>query len=118
HSPHDDGWDSVLTPEEELDGIHIYGKGLAGVVPGITAPGSLRVPSAAHAGSIKITGSSNKVHLLGPFAELITVTTGGKPSYNAVKGLLCDGHDEVDGSCQHVDATPGGWLIGTYGAGN
>jgi hypothetical protein len=117
YSPHDDGWDSILTPEEELDGIHIYGEALVGVVPGITAPGRLRIPSAAHAGSIKITGSSNKVHLVGPLAELIGVTTGSKPSYSAVKGLLCNEHDETDGSCQHLDATPGGWLIGEYGAG-
>jgi type II secretory pathway pseudopilin PulG len=116
-SPHDDGQAGTLTPEEELDGIHIYGEDLVGVVPSITAPGKL-VVSKANAEATVISGSSNKVHLLGPFTELVKPTaTSDVIALNNIKGLLCDDHDPTDGHCQHFSTKPGGWLTGAYGAG-
>jgi hypothetical protein len=116
-SPHDDGQAGTLTPEEELDGIHIYGEDLVGIIPSITAPGKL-VVSKANAEATVISGSSNKVHLLGPFTELVKPTaTSDAIALSNIKGLLCNDHDPTDGHCQHFGTKPGGWLTGTYGAG-
>ncbi|MDR2105922.1 MAG: hypothetical protein LBP24_00760 [Coriobacteriales bacterium] len=111
-SPHEDEWDNELTPVEELDGIHIYGQDLAGVVPGITDSGRLTVVSAAFAEATVISGSSNKVHLFGPFGELVEPTV----ALSNIEHLLCNDHDSTDGHCQHFDSKSGGWLTGAYEA--
>jgi hypothetical protein len=116
YSPNDDGFPS-LTAAEAHDGIHIYGKDLVTEDSAITAAGKLRLPSAAAAATIKISGSANKVHLLGSLTELVKAEDGSTLSYSSIKHLLCDDHGSGNGTCQHYGIKPSEWLTGKYGAG-
>jgi hypothetical protein len=105
-----------MTPEEELDGIHIYGNDIVDMVSGVKGIGTLRVPSGPAAQGFTIGGSANKAHLYGPFADLMKAVTGDL-LYGNIKDLLCDDHDPKDGLCLHFNFRVGGWITGSYGAG-
>jgi hypothetical protein len=119
-SPHDDGNDNVLTEAEAKDGILIYADQLVGKVDGITSPGILILPKVGP-GNVQITGSSNKVHILGT----VDGTTVKKPdltefdaaNLKAIKEalkLLCDGRDPTTGTCTHFGFLDGEWIGGVF----
>jgi hypothetical protein len=117
-SPHDDGNDNVLTEAEAKDGILIYGDQLVGRVDGITAPGILILP-AVGPNDIKITGSSNKVHILGT----VDGTTVKNPNLQAFtdevlglikEKLLCMGRNPTTGTCTHFGFLSGEWIGGVF----
>jgi hypothetical protein len=117
-STHDDGDDSTLTSDEAKNGILIYGSEMAGRASGISALGTLILP-ALNAGTIKITGSANRVHMLGT----IDATTLCDSNHQAFpdttlrtirENLLDDGCNPVTGICEHYGPIRGDWAMGEY----
>ncbi|MDR1183730.1 MAG: hypothetical protein LBK67_02920 [Coriobacteriales bacterium] len=113
-SPHDDGNDNVMTEDEVKDGIFIYGDQLVDRMDGITLPGTLTLP-ATGPDLVTISGSSNKVHILGT----VDGTTVRKPNLkefdsemlNLIKmKLLCNDSDSTTGACKHFGFLGGGWI--------
>jgi hypothetical protein len=133
-SPHDDGNDNVMTEDEAKDGILIYGDQLVGKVDGITSSGILLLPS-VYPNFVEISGSSNKVHILGTVDGtivkglvqtkdsngVITKETpwefdaGGLKAIKEAKSLLCMGRDPATGSCTHYPFTSGEWGERVFG---
>jgi Tfp pilus assembly protein PilX len=117
-SPHDDGNANVMTEAEAKDGILIYGDQLVGRVDGITSPGTLILPAVGPE-LVTISGSSNKVHILGT----VDGTTVKKPNLQAftldVLGLikaklLCNDRDPTTGACMHFGFLGGEWIGGVF----
>jgi hypothetical protein len=116
-SPHDDG-KNALSAAEEHDGILIYGSQLVGKVEGVDQPGKLILPATSPA-SVVISGSSNKVHMLGTIRETMLSNPSGQPFAATTvkeikKQLLCNDHDSTSGACRHFGFLGGGWTAGVY----
>jgi type II secretory pathway pseudopilin PulG len=117
-SPHDDGKNNVLSEAEAKDGIHIYGSQLVGKIEGVSQPGTLILPATSPT-SVVISGSSNKVHMLGTVNKTTLNNPSRQPFAAATveaikKTLLCNDRDSTSGACRHFGFLGGGWTAGTY----
>jgi Tfp pilus assembly protein PilX len=111
--------DSAKETSEErvMDGIRIYGQEAVdnAELVGITAPGHITLPSAASpiSGDAGHDGTTGKIHILGDYGDLVSVTSG--PLATPANTLsLCDGHDTNNGECHHFGAVGGSWTVGRF----
>ena len=117
-SPHDDNNSNVMSLDEARDGIHIYGDQVVGSVLGVTSAGRLMLPTVGP-GLMAISGSANRVHLLGEMNALVVNQSGspitGASDIAAIRQkLLCNDFDAGTGACKHLGHLGGGWIAGEY----